>query len=230
MSTEPTLAEIIRVAAENRERDLFTALVGVVQAYTPGPPGPPVVDVLPVIKRALPDRSGGIVHEDLPVIPNVPVIFPSVGNFSFSWPIAPGDHVLLVCTGWSHQAWRETGAVSEPGDLRTHEVGNAVAFAGVHPKTTTIPTAADAALLEVDGITVTHVQVGAGAADFVTLDGLIQARLGELFDAITNAVPKPGGLDGGAQFKTQLLAALGLAGWSSAGTTPTTAATKLKSE
>ena len=139
MSTEPTLAEILRVAAENRERDLFVAFVGVVEKFTPGPPGPPVVDVLPVIKRALSDTDGKIVHEDLPVVQNVPVVYPSATGVSMTWPITKGDHVLCVCTNWSHQQWRETGSPSEPGDLRTHEVGNALAIAGVLPKSGTLP-------------------------------------------------------------------------------------------
>jgi hypothetical protein len=184
--TEPTLAEIFRVAAEQRERELFTAFIGAVEKYTPGPPGPPVVDVRPVIKRAIRNTAGELVHEELPVVPNVPVCFPSVGNFSLTFPIAKGDHVLCVCTSWSHQAWRETGGIAEPGDLRTHEPGNAIAIPGLHPKSGTLPANPTAALLEVGGA-VTHVQVGAGATDHVALAELVWAELGKIATGIGGA-------------------------------------------
>lgn len=164
--TEPTWAEIIREAGEERERDMFTALVGVVQSYNPGPPGPPTIDVLPVIKRALFKEDNTRVHRDLPVISNVPVAFPSAGSFSLTFPLAKGDHVLLVCTNWSHQKWRTTGNISEPGDLRTHELGNAFAIPGVLPQTGSLETDPADTVMDPSGV----VKVGPSAADFVAMN------------------------------------------------------------
>lgn len=226
MGAEPTLAEIMRRAIDSRMLDVHVALPGRVESYDPSKQ---TCEVLPMVRRAIADTEGNTQHEDLPKLPNVPVLFPRSAAFSATWPLAKGDFVLVVFCSSAIGQWRETGEVSNPVDLRRHDLSHAIAIPGIAPKGSTIPTASDAALLEVSG-TATHVQVGAGSAEFVSRDDKVQARLGELFDAITNAVPKPGGLDGGAQFKTQLLAALTSAGWSSTGTSPTTAATKLKSE
>ena len=226
MTTEPTLVEILRVAAENRELDLFTSFVGKVEKFSQGPP--PVVDVLPVIKRPLQTKTGEIVHEELPVVPNIPVTFLQAKNFSMSWEIEKGDHVLCVCTNWSHQAWRESGDMSEPGDLRTHEIGNAFAIAGVIPKSGSIPFVSGAVLVEVDGTHTTHLQVGSGSAEAVSRDDKVQQRLGELFAAINGATPTPN--DGGAALKTAIIGTLTGNGWGPTGTSPNTSATKLKSE
>jgi hypothetical protein len=229
-SGEPTLAEVIRLAIDSQLGDVFTAAIGVVDKYTATPltGGPPVVDVKPVIRRPIEDAAGHIQHEALPVIQNVPVVFPASAGYSMTWPLAKGDHVLLVFLTYSHQDWRQTGTLSDPGDLRTHELGNAMAIAGVMPNSKTLPAAANAAVVEVT-TPVTHLQVGAGVVQFVSLSNLVNAVLDSIGTAIADAATAP--TDGGAAFKTNIVNALIGAGWTSGGrVAPSTAAIKLKSE
>jgi len=171
--TEPTLAEIIRSALDARLLDVNVSCVARVEKFTPGPPGPPVVDAMPVIRRALLDTEGTITHEELPVIPNIPVIYPrgSGDVYAITWPLAKGDHVMLLFSSQAFSQWRETGDISDPGDLRLHSLGNPVAIPGIGAKDTILPLDSSAMVVKAP-----EVKVGAAATEFVVLaDKLVTA-------------------------------------------------------
>jgi len=180
MSGEPTLAEIIRNAIASRLSDLHVALPGRIESYDPSTQ---TAEVLPMIRRAIPDTAGAIQHEDLPKIPNVPVLFPrgSADTYSITWPIAVGDFVLLVFNSWAIGQWRETGAVSNPVDLGKHGLGNPIAIPGIAPKTGSIPT--DPAALVIEGA---EVKVGPAAVDFVAMNAKVLAELGSIASALSS--------------------------------------------
>jgi Phage protein Gp138 N-terminal domain len=125
MADEPTDAEVIRTAIDSRLLSLHTSMPGVVVTYNPGLQ---TADVQPVIKRAVPTSDGGIEHETLPVIHNVPVEWPGGGGFAMQFPVRPGDHVWLIFSEAATAKWRSTGQISEPGDLRRHDLSYAMAL------------------------------------------------------------------------------------------------------
>jgi hypothetical protein len=227
MGAEPTLAEIVRLALESRLLDLHVALPCRVESYDATTQ---TIEALPMVRRAITDTSGETQHEDLPTLPNVPVLFPRSAAFSASWPLAPGDFVLVVFCSSAIGNWRESGDIADPGDLRRHDLSHAVAIPGIGPKGSTIPTSPTAAVLEVTA-PATHVAVGAAATDFAALASKVEGIVGALAAEILNATAVPN--DGGAAIQTAAKTALGLLGWTGGGTTPpanSTAATKLKSE
>lgn len=128
---EPTLAEVITEALEHRLADVQVATVCRVKTYDPALQ---VADLIPVVRRPVRDEDGDIVDsEDLCVLPNVPVLWPRAGGFFLTMPLLPGDHVLAVFSHDSFAMWRESGSVTDPGDLRRHSLANAVCFAGIFP-------------------------------------------------------------------------------------------------
>lgn len=224
---EPTLAEVIRAALDSRLNDVHVALPGKIVTYNPSTQE---ADVLPTIRRALPTADGGITHEDLPIIPAVPVVFPRGGGYSMTWPLAPGDHVLLVVCSSAIGQWAVTGITSDPVDLRRHDLSHAVAIPGIAPVSGPLPTLPSAVLAEVLA-PLTHLQVGQAAVSFVALATLVEALVGQLAGAILNAAPVAG--DGGAAIQLAAKGVLTGLGWTGGGTIPpaaATAATKLKSE
>jgi len=130
MPAEPTLAEIITGAIESRVGEIMTATVGKIEKYDPIKQ---VADISCVIKRPFNIGDGEVDHEELPVLPNVPVLMPRSGGYVIHCPILPGDHVLVIFTHDSIAMWRETGALTEPGDLQRHSLASAVAIAGLAP-------------------------------------------------------------------------------------------------
>jgi len=189
MGAEPTLAEIIRLAIASRLMDLHVALPGKVIAYDASKQ---TAEVQPMIRRAISDSNGEIAHEDLPKIPNVPVKFPrgSGDSYSITWPIAPGDFVLLVFCSWAIGQWRESGDLSDPVDLRKHGLGNPIAIPGIAPKTGSIPT--DPSAMVIEG---PEVKVGPAAVDFVAMNAKVLAELASIagvLSAHTHTVPITG--------------------------------------
>jgi hypothetical protein len=89
----PTLAQLLKQAIENRLLDVHTAIIGRVQKYDPSTQ---TADVEPVLKRSVPTLDGNLKQEDLPLLVDVPVLFPNAGGFFLSLPIKPGDYVQVI--------------------------------------------------------------------------------------------------------------------------------------
>jgi hypothetical protein len=120
------LPDLLSQVQESRLLDVWTALPGIVQSYDPRTN---TASVQPAVKRRLEDEDGDPVHEQIPVLPSVPVVWPGGGGFELRFPLAKGDSVLLVFSQWADGAWRETGQVSEPVDVTKHGPSYAKAFA-----------------------------------------------------------------------------------------------------
>ncbi len=125
MPVEPTTTDVIRSAIESRLLDLHTSIPGVVVSYNPLLQ---TADVQPVVKRAIATYDGDTEHETLPVIHNVPIEWPGGGGFAMQFPVQPGDNVWLIFSEAATAQWRSTGQVSEPGDLRRHDLSYACAI------------------------------------------------------------------------------------------------------
>jgi hypothetical protein len=131
---EVDLTELIRRALESRAADIMTGIPAQVKEYFPG--DDPTADLIPVVRRMIPTDDEGSIAEDLPVIPNVPILFPrgGGGTYAITWPLQPGDHVWIVVSIFAFSQWRNSGQVSDPGDQRLHSLGNCYAIPGASPK------------------------------------------------------------------------------------------------
>jgi hypothetical protein len=127
MPLEPSLTEVLRDAMAADRNGLMTATVGRVETYDSKLQ---VADVQPVIRHAH-NLAGEVDHDELPVLPNIPVIGLQAGGFFIHFPLKKGDHVLLVFLHESIAMWRETGSMADPGDLRRHHLSHAVCIPGI---------------------------------------------------------------------------------------------------
>jgi hypothetical protein len=130
MSITPSTVELISDAIGARLEDVHVALPGKVTAYDAARQ---LVDVQPQVKRVVYNEDGEKTLETLPVIPAVPLGFPRGGGYMVTFPVAPGDFVLLVMCDRSIDAFMQSGNVADPGDERLHGLQNAVAYPGVYP-------------------------------------------------------------------------------------------------
>ncbi|MFB6375285.1 MAG: Gp138 family membrane-puncturing spike protein, partial [Bradymonadaceae bacterium] len=70
-----------------------------------------------------------IERRSMPVVPNVPVAFPSAGSMQMTWPLEEGDTVLMLWSERSLDEWLTTGASrTQPSDNRRHDVSDAIAL------------------------------------------------------------------------------------------------------
>lgn len=132
MPANVRLEEVIQAANQAQRAGLHTCLPGKVILFDPITT---TVTVQPTVKNPVFDVESGErdTPEDPPVIPNVPVVYPRGGGYQVSFPLEPGDHVVLVFSELSTAQWRVSGDLSEPGDVRRHSLGYPFAIPGAFP-------------------------------------------------------------------------------------------------
>lgn len=109
----------------SRETDMRVGMTAKVISYDAGAR---TCRVQPNVNKVLPDGNGGYVFEPFPELANVRVAHVRGGGFFASVPLAKGDTVWLAFSDYNMTAWRSTGQQSDPGDIRLHHIGGAVAF------------------------------------------------------------------------------------------------------
>lgn len=162
--------------------DVWTAIPAVVQSYDPTTRTADLrLLTLRPVRNVDTDETE---HEELPILPSVPVAFPGAKGFRIEFPIDPGTTGLVVFLTLSAAKWR-TGAAdgttpAEPGDQRLHHPGNGVFFPGLLPDTATTPATSVAALT----ITAAEIRLGdETASDFAALASLVMDRLNTIQNA-----------------------------------------------
>jgi hypothetical protein len=121
-----TLSELLRAATEAGQANLHTALPGRVESYDHTEQR---ASVKPLIKKAYRDGA----EQSMPVIDRVPVVFPRSGGASLTFPVKPGDGVLLVFSERAMERWKSRGGEQTPGDPRKHDLTDAIAIPGLNP-------------------------------------------------------------------------------------------------
>jgi hypothetical protein len=131
-SRSPSLIEVLRYAMDQASGEIFVALPGKVVSYSPSKQ---TADIKPLLKKDLVFDDGTEEAEALPILPEVPVVFPRGGGYFLSFPLEAGDNVLLVFCDRSIDSYSQSsGAVDiDPIDLRTHDIADAVAIPGFFP-------------------------------------------------------------------------------------------------
>jgi hypothetical protein len=126
---EPSQEDLIRAHIEHALHQVHTAMPCRVQSYDPALQ---VVDLVPLVRCAVHDPDGGITHEDYPVLPCVPVVFPRTADHFIAFAIQPGDMgVALFCED-AIGHWRAGGGdVTDPGFLGRHHLGAGVFIPGL---------------------------------------------------------------------------------------------------
>lgn len=105
-----------------------------------------VVQPLGSIRETDPDTGEDVVRK-LPRVPDVPVVFQQSRGFGVTFPLEPGDEVLLVVSSTPTGAWRGgAGYEAEPAGRRG-QLSNAFAIPGVSAAPLLQRAGADSALV-----------------------------------------------------------------------------------
>ena len=123
--------------------ETHTCLPGIVESFNAATQ---LAKVNPAIKRLA--RSSGSVA--IPPILDVPVVFPSAGGYSITFPVSAGDEVLLVFSERAIDNWLSHGGVQEPYTVRKHDYTDAFAIIGIHSNSKAISSYAT------DGLEIRH--------------------------------------------------------------------------
>jgi hypothetical protein len=185
MSRTPTFIEAMLRLKESAIKDIRIATPARVTRYDASLQQ---IDAQPLIKEAHQNEQGERVAEALPVICNVPVVFPGAGPFRVTFPISEGDEVLLIFSASSLDVWLSEGGLVDPLDDRRFALTDAFALPGVRSFKTPLASAPtdrltighdEGAQINIDE---TSIRLGSTVGQLVALSNKVESQLAELRD------------------------------------------------
>lgn len=138
-----TLSEALNFIFEQRFKGIYTCLPGVIVSYDQATKR---AAVQPALRRILTDDT----EEQLPVIQNVPVCFPTGGGFSLLFPVVAGDTCLLAFSQRGIENFKVTYEQERP-DEGLLDLNDAMAIMGFGPLSLTPASSNGVSLQSDDG-------------------------------------------------------------------------------
>ncbi|WP_286870894.1 Gp138 family membrane-puncturing spike protein [Pantoea sp. UBA5035] len=106
---------------------LRVSMPGIIQSFDPIAC---TCTVQPAISGQVADEAGEFKSAPLPLLVDVPVVFPRGGGCTITFPVKNGDECLVVFSDRCIDFWWQNGGVQEPVDPRQHDLSDAFAFIG----------------------------------------------------------------------------------------------------
>lgn len=116
-----------RLAQEGQQAKLWTAMPGIVVSVDLAAQ---TVSVQPAIRGSVSLENGTTQSVDLPLLVDVPIVFPRAGGFAITFPVATGDECLVVFGARCIDAWWQSGGVQQPLESRMHDLSDGFAILG----------------------------------------------------------------------------------------------------
>lgn len=121
----PDLVQIIKNAIQSELANLWTALPCEVVSYDSEAV---TIEAQPLIKIPITLPTGEIETIELPMLLDVPVMFPCAGGFTITHPIKAGDECYVSFADRSIDVWWQSGGIQNPFDTRKHDLSDGFAF------------------------------------------------------------------------------------------------------
>ena len=110
-------------------KDLNCAQIGVIKSFDASDQS---ATIQIAMKRIVEIQDDGTkVLEDYPLILKCPVVFPSGGGFTLTFPVSDGDECLVVFADRGIDNWFVSGSGQQPASPRKHDINDAIAIVGV---------------------------------------------------------------------------------------------------
>jgi hypothetical protein len=218
MPTSPNLYSAIEFAIRSKLQDMIEISVGQVISYDPRTQ---TAEVRPMVRRPVLSEDVNDyedMHEELPVLTNVPVMQSKGNNTSIHIPLTSGDEVVLLAFKFDSSVWRQTGRISDAQTASLSSLTSCVAIPGL----ASVNRQLTSSVVSADNITIANafntVVVTNAATEFygntysACLAEMIDQELSALQTAFAAWIPAPGINDSGAAIAAQIKAIF--AAWS----------------
>lgn len=180
------------------------AMPGIIQSFDPDAV---TAVVQPAIKGAEQDESGAEGSVNLPLLVDVPVLFPRGGGCTLTFPVKAGDECLVIFADRCIDFWWQSGGIQEPVDERMHDLSDAFCIVGPQSQAKKIGGISTSAveLRSDDGETKLSLNPASGAINGtapggfnlnglkILSDGRLQLVDGSIVDKHTHGGVEPGG-------------------------------------
>lgn len=117
--------ESLRLAMESQQAQIWTALPGVVAAVNLAAQ---TLSVQPTVQGSVASPDGAKQLVNLPLLVDVPIVWPRAGGFALTFPIAAGDEVLVVFASRCIDSWWQSGGIGAPAEARMHDLSDGFAI------------------------------------------------------------------------------------------------------
>ncbi|ELN0131897.1 MULTISPECIES: Gp138 family membrane-puncturing spike protein [Klebsiella/Raoultella group] len=120
---------------EQADAQLAQAIMSAMRVSIPGiiqlfDPDTVTAVIQPAIKGVEHDVSGAEVSVNLPLLVDVPVVFPRGGGCTLTFPVKEGDECLVIFADRCIDFWWQNGGIQEPVDGRMHDLSDAFCIVG----------------------------------------------------------------------------------------------------
>lgn len=78
----------------------------------------------PLIREKIKDENGEIISVDLPVLLDVPIVFPGSSSYCITFPLSAGDEGLVIFADMCIDAWWQSGDVQDQFEVRRHDLSD----------------------------------------------------------------------------------------------------------
>lgn len=119
--------EAMRLVLDGRQSCIWTAIPGIIQSVDLDAM---TCEVQPAIQGSIEDENGRIQSVDLPLLVDVPIVFPGGGGFRITFPLEADDEVLVVFASRCIDAWWQSGGTQRPVEMRMHDLSDGFAIPG----------------------------------------------------------------------------------------------------
>ena len=139
------LSTLLQVATQGAQADLWTAMPGFIESFNPVE----MTCVVQVTIRSkisdpafqtyqsdtkIDDPSGLSSWDKLPLLLDCPVVFPSAGNCTLTFPIKQGDECLVIFASRCIDAWWAYGGIQNQQVMRMHDLSDGFVIPGPKSK------------------------------------------------------------------------------------------------
>lgn len=118
---------MLRTMLGGLQHGIWTALPGSIVSFDADAV---TASVQPGVAGVITGQDGATSTANLPVLTDVPVVFPRGGGCTLTFPVAAGDECLIVFACRSIDAWAQSGGVQPPSNARKHDLSDAFAIIG----------------------------------------------------------------------------------------------------
>jgi hypothetical protein len=117
--------ESLRLALDNLQSQIWTALPAKVVSVDLAKQ---TLSAQPTVQGTITAPDGNSQTVNLPVLVDVPIMFPRAGGFALTFPIAADDEVLIVFSCRCIDSWWQSGGIGVPAEARMHDLSDGFAI------------------------------------------------------------------------------------------------------
>lgn len=117
--------ESLRLAFESVVAQVWTSIPGIITSVNLTDQ---TVSVQPSIQGVISDSAGNAINVNLPILTDVPIVWPRGGGFALTFPIKAGDEVLVVFSSRCIDSWWQSGGIGVPMEARMHDLSDGFAI------------------------------------------------------------------------------------------------------